>query len=179
MGRLFGDMDGSFAEWKPVTAFEDLYEEGYFRTLKAHDALVLAFRAVITSEGVEGFINSHYLQDSKYALKEKNSWVDEQLPEIPRHNRIFSSCGINKTKYVPGGIKPNDILIDDYTPNLREWEAAGGTGIKFMNGINGTKGTWNGLRIDKNDSPEKIAKLIIKTLREKDALVHQKEDFDR
>lgn len=179
MGRCFLDMDGTLAEWKTTTAFEDLFEEGYFKNLKSHDNLILAIKAALVKTGVEGYINSHYLRESKYALREKNEWVDEKFPEIPRHNRIFSACGTNKTLFVPGGIKANDILIDDYTPNLLAWEAAGGTGIKFMNGINGTKGTWDGIRIDKKDTPEEIARTIIRTFREKEAFVHNMEDAER
>ncbi|MFR5733170.1 MAG: hypothetical protein ACLUD2_15645 [Clostridium sp.] len=36
--------------------------------------------------------------------------------------------------------QPGDILIDDHTPNLHRWEAAGGTGIKWLNQVNGNNG---------------------------------------
>ena len=35
-------------------------------------------------------------------------------------------------------------MFDDYSQNLHEWQAAGGTGIKCYNGINGNNGTWKG-----------------------------------
>ena len=44
-------------------------------------------------------------------------------------------------------INKNWILIDDFSKNLHRWEAAGGTGIKILNGINATKGTWTGYSI--------------------------------
>lgn len=31
---------------------------------------------------------------------------------------------------------------------LYEWAAAGGIGLKLMNGVNSTKGTWKGRRVD-------------------------------
>lgn len=164
--RIFVDMDGTLAEWKTATAFEDLFEEGYFKSLMPHSNVVLALKSLIGEKGIEGFIDSHYLQDSRYALKEKNEWVDSMLPEIPRANRIFSPCGTDKSVHVPGGVKSTDILIDDYSPNLRIWEAAGGTGIKFMNGINGTKGTWSGARISKDDDVKKIIYTILQTMKE-------------
>ena len=40
-----------------------------------------------------------------------------------------------------------DILVDDHTPNLTRWETAGGTGIKWLNGINGKNGRFEGIRL--------------------------------
>ena len=40
-----------------------------------------------------------------------------------------------------------DILIDDHTPNLHRWEAAGGTGIKWLNQVNGNNGRFEGARL--------------------------------
>ena len=39
-----------------------------------------------------------------------------------------------------------DVLVDDHTPNLIEGEAAGGTGVKWLNGINGNGGRFEGFR---------------------------------
>lgn len=36
------------------------------------------------------------------------------------------------------------ILIDDFNPNLRNWEAAGGTAVKYINGLNSPE-SFNGL----------------------------------
>ena len=40
-----------------------------------------------------------------------------------------------------------DILVDDHTPNLKRWETAGGTGVKWLNGINGKNGRFEGIRV--------------------------------
>ena len=40
-----------------------------------------------------------------------------------------------------------DILVDDHTPNLTRWETAGGTGVKWLNGINGKNGRFEGIRV--------------------------------
>lgn len=86
--------------------------------------------------------------------KKKKAWLDKYLPEIPKERRIFCKCGDNKSDYVPKGVRINDYLLDDYTVNLRQWF---GTGIKFVNGINDTKGSFAGDRVYITDSPEKIA----------------------
>lgn len=59
---------------------------------------------------------------------------------------IFTPCGACKADYVKtSGL---NILIDDYTKNLLEWENQGRNflGIKFDNGINGNIGKWKNRR---------------------------------
>lgn len=48
--------------------------------------------------------------------------------------------------------------------HLHAWEQAGGKGIKLMNGINGTKGTWNGLVVSRFASPEHTEIQILRAL---------------
>ncbi len=45
-------------------------------------------------------------------------------------------------------LSSHDILIDDYNKNLNDWQSAGGTGIKYCNGIN-TPATFSGTKINK------------------------------
>ena len=60
--------------------------------------------------------------------------------------------GDQKSKYIPNNINSNDYLIDDYTKNLIDWKQSGGTGIKFLNGINHTNKTWQGLLLTNDNS---------------------------
>ena len=73
--------------------------------------------------------------------------MDKQLPGIPEDHRIFVPHLADKSDYVPGGIQPTDVLLDDYTVNLREWESSGGIAVKFMNGVNGKNGSWTGKKV--------------------------------
>ena len=52
-----------------------------------------------------------------------------------------------------GGIKPGDVLVDDFTKNLNEWQ---GVAVKLYNGINGTHGTWQGFSIHNKMTPDKM-----------------------
>ena len=150
--RLFVDMDGTLAVWNPTKKLEDLYEKGYFRNLEPYENVVKTIRDIVVNEpDIEVFILSAYLSDSPYALKEKEEWLKEHLPEIDKDHYCFCHCGTDKSLAVPGGIRYTDRLLDDYTVNLKDWEPPA-IGIKLMNGINGTKGSWQGLRIGK-DSP--------------------------
>lgn len=143
--RIFIDMDGTLAEFHPVDTMETLYEKGYFAKLPPHENVVNGIKTFMRENpDAEVFILSSVLTDSPYAQEEKNAWLDRYLPEIGMENRIFASCGSAKNEFVPGGVRENDVLLDDYSKNLHEWT---GKALKLMNGINGTKGSFQGEKI--------------------------------
>lgn len=140
--RLFVDMDGTLAIFSPVDRLETLYEKGYFLNLQPLDNVVLAVKDIIQNNpDIEVYILSAHLSDSLYALEEKNQWLDKYLPEIDVQHRIFPPCGTDKKEYIPNGIRSTDCLLDDYTHNLTLWQPPA-RGVKLLNGINHTKGTW-------------------------------------
>lgn len=146
--RIFIDMDGTLAKWNNVE-FEQLFERGYFRNLDPNKALIRDVEYLIDC-GKDVYILSAYLTESDHAKREKQAWLNQYLPELSSEKQIFVPCGIGKAEYLKRmrfSITNNDYLVDDYTKNLLEWKAAGGTGIKFLNGINHTRGTWNGLML--------------------------------
>lgn len=146
--RLFVDMDGTLAVFTPVDTMETLYEQGYFSGLEPHMNVINGVKEYMELHpDTEVFILSSVLSDSQYALKEKNEWLDKYIPEIDSAHRLFPPCGGNKTEYIPDGLKESDVLLDDYSVNLHEWEPPA-KGIKVMNGINGTKGSWQGEKIE-------------------------------
>lgn len=146
MCRIFIDIDGTLAHFIPCDTLEKLYEEGYFRNLPPHENVVEMTRILMSYKDVEVFVLSAYLTDSKYALKEKNEWLDKYLPELDAEHRIFMPCGEDKSKYIPGGVRPTDVLFDDYTKNLKEW-AVRARAVKLLNGINYSNRTWKGDRL--------------------------------
>lgn len=161
--RLFVDMDGTLAEWKPTTKFEELYEKNYFLDLAPYENVVEAVRKIVKEESdIEVFILSAYLTDSDYALTEKQAWLDKYLPEIDQDHRIFCTCQtkVNKKEYAPGGIQETDRLLDDYTINLKDWEPPA-VGIKLINGINDTHKSWIGERISRFESPDILKESIV------------------
>lgn len=53
-----------------------------------------------------------------------------------------------------------DILIDDYNPNLIEWERGGGTGVKYLNGIN-SRESYDGPVLPHNTSADTLADFLV------------------
>ena len=164
VGRLFVDMDGTLAKYQPVDTMEVLFEEGYFRNLEPQQNVVAAVKKIIEKyPEVQVYIMSSVLTDSKYALKEKNEWLEQYLPEIDKEHRIFPPCGENKLDYVPGEISHTDYLLDDYTKNLKQWEPPA-RGIKLLNGINHTNETWKGSMLRYDKEPERLADDIVRVM---------------
>lgn len=157
--RLFVDMDGTLAEFKTVDTLETLYEKDYFINLKPNENVLGAIKQLIADNDFDVYILSAYLTDSRYALEEKNAWLDKYLPELPQEKRLFVPCGTDKSVAVPGLIRPDDYLLDDYTKNLSEWEPSA-RGIKLINGINHTNGTWQGDKIQFTHAPEELSSMI-------------------
>lgn len=163
-GRLFVDMDGTLAKYQPVDTMEILFEEGYFRNLEPQQNVVDAVKKIIKEHPeIQVYIMSSVLSDSKYALQEKNEWLDKYLPEIDSEHRIFPPCGENKLDYVPNGIRSTDYLLDDYTNNLALWEPPA-KGIKILNGINHTNETWKGNMLRYDKEPEWLADDIVSVM---------------
>ena len=165
-GRLFVDMDGTLAEWQsPVASSEEqlyriLKSRGYFRNLRPHTNVVEAVRKLCLKTDIPVFIASCYIPGCP-ALQDKKEWLDEYLPELPVRNRIFIPCGSKKEEHVPGGIRENDVLLDDYTKNLKEWS---GIGVKLINPVNHSHGSWKGCSVGYKASVEEITEALIKIL---------------
>lgn len=149
--NLFFDMDGVMAEYNNVP-YKVLYEKNYFYDLKPIENTINSVKELLKSNDCNVYILSSVLSDSEYALDEKREWLHKYIPELKDESMLFTVCGLNKRDFINKELNENDILIDDYTPNLKNWsEQIGnskGQAIKFINNINNKKGTWKGKKID-------------------------------
>lgn len=137
--KLMIDMDGTLAEWKPGSSPEELLEPGYFLNLRPLSS-VLAVRMLAGMADI--YILSAVIPHSRHAKAEKRAWLREHLPEIPDDHVLFSVDGMSKREFAEehfGRVTRYDILLDDYSKNLDDWSQAG-TPVKFLNGINGSRG---------------------------------------
>lgn len=62
----------------------------------------------------------------------------ELIPQMPIENILFSvSEKHDCVPFITGKkLSTQDVLIDDFNPNLNAWTEAGGTAFKYCNGIN-------------------------------------------
>lgn len=149
--NFFFDMDGVMAEYNNVP-YKILYEKHYFYNLKPIENTINTIKELLESNTCNVYILSSVLSDSEYALNEKREWLHKYIPELSDNKMLFTVCGYNKRDFINKELNENDILIDDYTPNLNNWtEQIGnskGQAIKFINNINNKKGTWKGKKVN-------------------------------
>ena len=157
--RLFVDMDGTLAVFHPVNRIETLYQRGYFLNLEPLGGVLAAVKQIVRQNpNIEVNILSAYLSDSHYSYTEKMAWLNKYLPEVENDRRVLVPIGCDKRAAVKGGLQTGDFLLDDYTKNLAAWEPT--QGIKLLNGINHTRGTWQGNRIRYDKPPNVLARDI-------------------
>lgn len=166
--RIFVDMDGVLAVFNnQISSEEELLEKGYFRNLAPQQNVVDAVNLLLADKDVEVRVLSAYLPESDHAEREKVEWCKEHLPNLPLERIYLVECGTPKCDILLHDVtnsgkaysqedlfvKETDFLLDDYTKNLLEWP---GKGVKLLNGINDTRGTWEGPRISSSLSPEQF-----------------------
>lgn len=152
--RIFVDMDGVLAKWEDAS-LEEMTSPGFFLSRIPDDNVCNMF-AMLQDKARDGklevFILSSYLLP--ISKEEKIEW-NKLHTHIPEANQIYVPYGENKAAALEsiGGIRKTDVLIDDFTKNLKEWP---GIAIKLYNGINGNHGTWQGYSVRSNMEPEKM-----------------------
>lgn len=157
--RLFVDLDGTLAQFKYVPE-EELYKKGYFLNLEPLNEVVHAVNR-LAEKGHDIWILSAYLIESEYALVEKSKWAEKYLPDI---RRIFIPCGNSKAQSVENAfgrkLSADDILLDDHTANLFDFERHGGTAVKLLNGMNGKNGKWQGAKVSRENCYIKLCEVL-------------------
>ena len=157
--RMFFDMDGTIVTWDPTASFEEVASPGYFANCGSMEKVVSALKQIAVNNHFELFILSSVFEDG-HSIQDKNEWLDRYHIPIDEKHRIFVPYSKKKSDFVKettGFLSNGDILIDDYTKNLKDWH---GCAIKMLNGINATKGTWNGFTVSSNTQFEKLAASI-------------------
>ena len=152
--KIYIDMDGCIAKWNMDASIEDTFEPGYFAALEPDERLIDAVKML--SEEYDVSILSAVYQDN-HSMNDKITWLDNN--GLGHLQRIFVPYGQPKQKYIDQEF--TSILIDDYSKNLEEWILAKNCyGIKYLNGINATKGMWNGFMISSRMNPNAMCTTI-------------------
>ena len=151
--KFLFDMDGVLAKWKQVSV-EKTFEDGYFLSVELEEK-VRELMFDLLDKGYEvNLLTAAYTEGT--AKADKRTWIAiHGLTHIPC---IFVPYGRDKSDFVEKDV--TNILIDDFTENLLSWEKAGNIGVKFYNGINGTKGRWTGYSIDHRMSVKQMSVIL-------------------
>jgi 5'(3')-deoxyribonucleotidase len=163
--NLFLDMDGTLAKFYANPNYmEKMFEPNYFATLKPY-AIVDTIKEIIKEMPIVKVMVLSACVDTEYCEEEKQIWLDHYLPEIPQENRAFCKVGEDKTELARLLVGKDDIniLLDDYSVNLEQWQAQGWVAIKYVNGINDKQGKDYKLKVKSGKQlKELITKIILK-----------------
>lgn len=165
MLNIYFDMDGVIAKYEPEAyrSKNALYFQPnvhYFKTVPPNrkglhflELLCTIFKEkyktiLLTklNSGSESLDEEHF--------KDKNEWRIKHCPFLSDEQFIVTTGSKHVTiQHLENRpyLKPTEILIDDYNPNLRAWQNAGGTAIKFCNDIN-SPDSFSGLQINEMTS---------------------------
>ena len=150
MKKIFLDLDGTVARFNVKNALQRFEtEKGFFKNLKAYKGI-----EAIDEMAKAGNVYIISASPNSNADFDKLAWCSKYLPNVPFENICFCRIGTNKVEEVEKVLEikvdKDCILLDDYTKNLRDWEQAGGTGIKRLTSVaDNSRGLWKGLAIRK------------------------------
>ncbi len=160
---VFFDMDGVIAvyeheayKWgpfgaKPLFAMQEMH---YFLNVD-RDERAYHMLKICCSAGVPTYLLSKADPSLPWVREDKLLWAKHFVPEIPEDHIIIADSDKAETimvKHQISELKPNMILIDDFNANLQDWRSAGGTAVKYLNGLN-SKDSWNGYWVDRLQIP--------------------------
>ena len=170
---IFIDMDGVLAKWNTEASVEETYEPGYFLRRTPEAGLVDIVNKLLSEGKQVVILSAVYGQEQ---ANDKLVWLRRIFDKWDVINPIDSILGYYnddslKTIFCPYGGSKRDyvinhaanllgdknILIDDFSKNLREWTGDSTVaqefyGIKFINGINDTHKSWKGPRLYADDT---------------------------
>lgn len=141
---VFIDYDGVIAYFLKEKSLEEVAQKGYTLTVPLVESFCTALEKLMEDEGLSGYdfrlLSAVLNEDAK---NDKITMLTRRFGEKFAKKAAFVQYGMSKAPFAEGG----NILLDDFSKNLHEWESFGGVGIKVYNGINGNNGTWRGYSV--------------------------------
>ncbi len=141
---IYVDYDGVLAYFLKDSSIEEVATPGYTLKVPMVDTVCDAVSMLLADKDLEGFdirVLSAVISDD--AKSDKKTMLTRRFGKEFADKAIFVKYGDSKAPFAKGG----NILIDDFSFNLHQWEEFGGVGIKVYNGINGNHGTWLGYSV--------------------------------
>lgn len=176
---IYADMDGFLVKYNysGYIGENPLYlQKGmhYFRDLEPDEKAITVLKLlseqkeheikILTQVSNQGLIYMEHVIDKMEWLKKYAPFIDVETQFIP----VVS----DKQEILSMLLDPNrplftlqHVLIDDWNPNLNGWHNAGGTALKYCNGLNSPnainpKITYPGINLTQNMTAEEIVTLI-------------------
>lgn len=159
--RLFVDIDGVLAKFNRDKSLEEVAMKGYSLGLEPMIEVVRAVKNLADEEAKECEIYILGAVLNPDCLEDKDMWLDRYLSEVDKAHRIYVPYGIQKEEWLKLkgiSLSEDDILLDDFTKNLNTWH---GVGVKLLNGINNTHGTWRGFVVNGCSDEITITKALL------------------
>lgn len=172
---LWSDQDGVIAEYE-YHAYTIPLEDGntlfmkpnahYFRTLTPDNRIIKAYELLQQENNLPVHVLTNltdYYPIWKEHRQDKIEWTKEYMPFInieTQYDTIHIPKYLKAQKILQRPLTETDILISDYNPDLTPWENAGGTAVKYLNGIN-SEDSFSGLKIYPHMSSNDIREFIL------------------
>ncbi len=153
---IWSDFDGCPSKFNKAATMEQLVTPIYYLE-SVPDMSYITMLKILLNAGYDVRMLTKVL--SKDIAEAKRQFMLRYGVDIPL---VAVPYDEDKASYIEQEDAMN-ILIDDFTPGLRDWEKYGDNfiGIKYFNGINGTKGTWNGYSINSRMTAKKMAYTVM------------------
>ncbi len=141
---IYVDYDGVLAYFLKESSLEEVAMPGYTLKVPMVDTVCDAVSMLLADDSIKGYdirVLSAAMNDS--AKNDKRTMLTRRFGKEFADRAVFVKYGDSKAPFAKGG----NILIDDFSYNLHQWEAFGGVGVKVYNDINGNHGTWHGYSV--------------------------------
>lgn len=141
---IYIDYDGTLAYFLLDKSLEEVAQKGYTLTVPMVETFCTAIEMLMNDDELSEYdfrLLSAVL--NSYSVQDKITMLTKRFGKDFAEKAVFVEYGQSKALFAKGG----NILLDDFSFNLHEWEKYGGIGIKVYNGINGNHGTWKGYSV--------------------------------
>lgn len=171
---IWSDQDGVIAVYEPkayrqhlnpnTTPVFFLPNVHYYATVKPDEKIIAAYQQLNQEIPLQILTN---LTDDMILAQEheadKIQWTKTHMPFLniaEQYHPIHIPKWKFATRYLKRSLQPTDILISDFNNDLIPWKHAGGTAVKYLNGINSEK-SYDGPHILPEWSSEEIKDYIL------------------
>jgi 5'(3')-deoxyribonucleotidase len=139
MDGVLADMFGQVAKhhgvdhWRKARKVHNRIDKvaktpGFFKNLKPLANAGKLLHGVIKLTNKYSILSSPLLANMEQSVREKTEWLEHHLHKNPPASVIFDH---EKFKYAKQADGTPNILIDDWSTNIKLWEANGGIGILY------------------------------------------------